>query len=224
MVPGGSGSPRNTERLRAELSELSNEVAMLKSALADRDREIEGIMQCQRSLEELGIPELETTLARVIGRNPSGPPCRIIIDRGTIHGVAAGCGVIWRGCVVGIVSKAGRRASVVALVSAPECNIPALLVGSGENGITRGEAALSETFKLQRIHQHPPKIGEIVSTSGLLGIFPRSLIIGHVKSASERLRDLHYDITVQPSANLTSLHSVLVLLPRNEELRRLLSP
>ena len=56
--------------------------------------------------------------------------------------------------------------------------------------------------------------------SELPSIFPRDILIGTVTSVNQRDTDIYKHIQVQPFANLGSLQSVLVLVPKKPRTAR----
>jgi hypothetical protein len=57
------------------------------------------------------------------------------------------------------------------------------------------------------------KVGDLVLSSGLGGIFPKGLIIGKVSEVLKKKQGLFQEITLIPGSDLSRLEEVLVLLP-----------
>ena len=57
------------------------------------------------------------------------------------------------------------------------------------------------------------KVGDLVLSSGLGGIFPKGLIIGKVSKVFKKKQGLFQEITLIPGSDLSRLEEVLVLLP-----------
>lgn len=212
-----------TKALEQENAALRNRLASLESQLADSERQSHGLLRYSEHLSQHSISPPSVIPARVIGRDPMGTQNSVIIDRGRADGVTPGCGVVWQDSVVGLVMKVAQRCSRVSLVTAPNCRIPALLVRTGEQGLAIGSGGLAGSIQLTRIQREPAHVGEPVVTSGLLGIFPRHFVIGRVNTAAERRSGLFFPVTMEPAADLSTLHSVLVIRLENREMRELLS-
>jgi len=59
-------------------------------------------------------------------------------------------------------------------------------------------------------------VGDKVISSGLGGVFPKGLVVGVVVDVVKQKQELFQDITVVPSAELSSLEEVVVVLPGKE--------
>ena len=59
-------------------------------------------------------------------------------------------------------------------------------------------------------------VGDKVVSSGLGGVFPKGLVVGVVVDVVKQKQELFQDITVVPSAELSSLEEVVVVLPGKE--------
>ena len=61
-------------------------------------------------------------------------------------------------------------------------------------------------------------IGDRVVSSGQGGIFSKGLVIGVVKNIIKKNQNLFQNITVAPSADLSKLEEVVVVLQKKEKL------
>jgi len=59
-------------------------------------------------------------------------------------------------------------------------------------------------------------VGDKVVSSGLGGVFPKGLVVGMVVDVVKQKQELFQDITVVPSAELSNLEEVVVVLPDKE--------
>ena len=59
-------------------------------------------------------------------------------------------------------------------------------------------------------------VGDKVISSGLGGVFPKGLMIGMVVDVVKQKQELFQEITVVPSADLSNLEEVVVILPDRE--------
>jgi len=59
-------------------------------------------------------------------------------------------------------------------------------------------------------------VGDKVVSSGLGGVFPKGLVVGMVVDVVKQKQELFQDITVVPSAELSNLEEVVVVLPGKE--------
>ncbi len=55
-------------------------------------------------------------------------------------------------------------------------------------------------------------VGDIVLTSGMGGVYPKGLLVGDVQDVEVNENDLYQRISVRPSASITGIEEVIVLL------------
>ena len=74
---------------------------------------------------------------------------------------------------------------------------------------------------LDNVGKDKPQVGsgDMIMTAGsapgpLQSVFPRNIPIGYVSSVSQTDTDIFQNIQVQPFVDLSSLESVLVLVPK----------
>ena len=60
-------------------------------------------------------------------------------------------------------------------------------------------------------------LGDKVISSGLGGVFPKGLVVGRVVDIVKQSQELFQDIMVEPSADLSNIEEVIVLLPNQVE-------
>ena len=113
---------------------------------------------------------------------------------------------------MGRVVDVSRREATVLLVTDPSFNVGVRLADSGDVGVAHGAGSrqalgvdlIDVATKVSR--------GEVVVTSGLQqSIFPPSIPVGRVKSASAKPGALQQDVRVDPVVDLRRLQFVRVL-------------
>src|SRR5579875_2291037 len=187
-------------RLRAEIGRLREENARLRPAEQENAR--------LRAL--LGFKEqqpYQTVAARVIGRDPSDWFSTVLVDRGTFGGVRRNDPVVTSDGLVGHVIESGPTWSRV------------LLVRSREAGVVEGlgQSLLHVKYLARDADVRP---GDEVVTSGLGQIYPPSLVVGSVVQVARAAGDMFEEATVRPSADLTHLEEVLVIIRGGESVAR----
>ncbi len=74
------------------------------------------------------------------------------------------------------------------------------------------EGSESGTLYLSLVGQSAAvKVGDLVVTSGLGGMYPSGLLVGKVATARKTDADLVQDVTVKPAVDFDNLESVLVI-------------
>jgi len=125
------------------------------------------------------------------------------------------------------VTKVYGNTSLVMLISDPSSAVRAVdashlsSVGMLKQGSAPDSLVLENVGKDKRVEN-----GDTVMTAGSPGgsslpsIFPRNILIGTVTSVNQQDTDIYKHIQVQPFANLNSLQSVLVLVPKKPKTAR----
>lgn len=197
------------ERNRVLVAENSS----LRGAIARLD-EIDLENQRLRRLldfkEEQAVPG---TPARIIAEDASSWFRTVTIDKGTDDGVEEGMPVVAAEGVVGrVVSSSSGHARVLLITDASSA-MATLIQHNRARGVCRGQGErLSFEFVLRR---EDVAIGDRVVTSGMGGVFPKGLVVGHVTAHSRDQFNLFQTIEVTPAVDFSHLEEVLVL-PRLE--------
>lgn len=151
-------------------------------------------------------------VASVIGRDATQWSKVVTVNKGTQSGLRDHLAVITAAGVIGQVINAGLNTSKVLLIVDGRSAVDALFQNSRVSGVVvgMGEDACQMKFVPNTADV---KVGDSVLSSGLGGIFPKGLVIGKVSQVSRKKQGLFQEITLTPSADLSRLEEVLVLLP-----------
>jgi rod shape-determining protein MreC len=155
--------------------------------------------------------------ARVSFRDPANWWRTVQIDVGQQDGVINDLPVLTMdGMLVGRTRQVGSRSSQVVLVG--DCEVSALVddgktrdfgvIASGAGNVL--DASLVDLTYVNRPTASKP--GQPVYTSGLGGIFPRGILIGHIVDTNNVGFGLYTEARVKLGANLDSLEEVWVVL------------
>jgi rod shape-determining protein MreC len=161
-------------------------------------------------LEFKETQEIATLPALVIAEDASSWFRTVTIDKGSDHGVLEGLPVVVAEGVVGRVVRSSPRYSRVLLITDASSAVASLLQKNRTRGVCRGQGEqLVFDFVLR---QKDVKIDDRVVTSGMGGIFPKGLVVGHIKSVDRQEFGLFQEIKVAPAVDFSLLEEVLVLL------------
>ena len=156
---------------------LKKKVDILTSEIVShREVYLEGL----RLKEHLGLrqkTELPMVTARVIDREGTSVFKSVLINKGTTDGIKVGMPVISTEGVVGRIIEASWNVSRVLLVIDFNSNADALVEGGRAHGVLQGGGSAGCILKyIERSEE--VKIGDLVLTSGLGGIFPKAFCWG----------------------------------------------
>jgi rod shape-determining protein MreC len=200
---------KENDRLLFEVDLLSKK----NNELLERNKLFERSEALISFLDEDERPFL---IAKVIGYDATQWSKVIFINRGTDHKVKKNLSVITNAGVVGHVIHTSASSSKVLLITDSRSAVDTLFQETRETGITVGTGEDICAMKFVPISAKV-SIGDRVISSGLGGVFPKGLAVGMVVDIVKQSQELFQHIMVAPSANLTNIEEVIVLLSVQEE-------
>ena len=165
------------------------------------------------------VDESERTIitAKVIGRDATQWSKMVFIDKGTDHQVKENLTVVTDAGIIGHIIHVSAKTSKVLLITDSRSAVDSLFQETRETGITVGTGQDVCEMKFVPI-EADVKIGDRIVSSGLGGVFPKGLMVGVVIDIVKKKQDLFQNITVAPSADLSQMEEVVVVLPVKEKL------
>lgn len=194
--------------LKQRVQELEVEVQTYKSLALENER-LKSLLELKEESSYKFLP------AKIIGRDPSAWFDTSIINRGSLDGVKLNMPIVTNGGLVGRVTAVSPLTAQVALITKDKSGLGAVVGALGSSnalGVVSGNGK-REILEMGYVPGSiEVKVGESVYTTGQDGIYPAGLKLGEVAevragSASEALK-----IFIQPSAKLSSMQEVAVLL------------
>lgn len=188
------GRVRQLERDTARLAETEAENARLRTLLDFR--------------KTLGGTLLTT---RVIGHDAAGLSRTLVVDQGSAAGIAKGAAVLAPEGIVGQVFQVSPHAARVLLVSDHNSGVDAVVQRTRGRGIVEGTADGRCGLKFVK-RTEDLQVGDLVVSSGLDGIFPRGLPIGHIEAVDKQGQGLFQYGQIEPAVDTERLEEVLVMV------------
>lgn len=145
---------------------------------------------------------------------------KVVIDRGSTQGVVEGSAVIDELGVVGQVTRAYPLVSEVSLLTDRDQTIPVLNTRSGLRSLAFGApASPAGELELRFVATTADvKEGDLLTTSGVDGVYPAGLPVGRVTRLERRADSPFARIQAVPLAGAGGARHVLVLRPLVEQL------
>ncbi|MCG3147580.1 MAG: Cell shape-determining protein MreC [Verrucomicrobiae bacterium] len=201
-------SRRDLEAQNRDLRAANTDLRLQVQRLSELNRET---LRANRLKD---YPTLRTLGARVIGRDASNWWKSLQIDRGSNDGLRENLAVINADGLVGKIIHVSRGEARVLLLTDPNCKASALLQESREPGVVTGLDSLEPRLQITYIsRQAVARVGDLVISSGLGGVFPKGIPIGTVLSG--RLNPetgMYHDLELKPVVDFRRLEEVLVVL------------
>lgn len=203
--------------------ELKNMVASLKDEKSELEDKLVDYETMKRENEQLKeqleiseqAPENKMLPASVIGRDPNDVFSGFSIDKGTLEGVSVGDPVITKRGLVGIVTQAYATTSKVTCLLSEDSRVAAVSIERQESGVITSDimTASSGLLRLNYL-SNDSKIepGDIITTSGAGGTYPKDIKIGEVQSVEKAENDISQYAVVKPFEDLTAVKDVHVIV------------
>ena len=137
---------------------------------------------------------------------------RVVVDKGSEHGVLPGLAVVDHVGVVGQVTRVFAWLSEVTLVTDKEQTVPIQVVRSGLRGVTFGigyDGALELRFMPVNADIQN---GDLLVTSGIDGTYPPGLPVAVVTNIERNAAYAFARITCTPAAGVNEFGQVLIVL------------
>lgn len=202
----------NTYEENKRLKSRLEEFAKVQAEANDMASENERLRELIDKTEDLR--DYDPIQATVIARNPDQWEEKIILDKGEVHGVKENMAVMTAQGLVGKVELTTPFTSTVEMLTTqnPNYRVSAQVVGEQEIfGLIEGFDEERKELILKKIDSDfDIKVGDLVISSGLGGIFPKGIPIGEITEVSTDDYGLTKLAYVKPSADFSLLDHVVI--------------
>jgi rod shape-determining protein MreC len=191
-------------KLREEIRELNGRIIEGNQAIQDNIR-LERLLDMKRNIPP---PSLA---ASVIGEDVTSWFKTIVIDKGSSNGLRQGMAVIASNGIAGQTVKVGESTSRVLLVTDQASGVAAVIERSRARGVVKGKGQgfCSMIFANR---EEDIKVGDMVISSGIGGVFPKGLPIGEVTMVKKGEYGIFQTVTIRPVVDFAHLEEVLIVL------------
>lgn len=205
----------NADELQAENNALKEEITKLREQLVDY-YQIKQENEQFRTVLELKEENRDYQMlpATVIGRDPNDVFYGFSIDQGSLNGVSKNDPVITGDGVVGWVSEVYATSSQVTTLFSPNTKISAIAKKSRDTGVTGCDITLADEGLIKLAYltsENKVEAGNIITTTGLSGMYPKDLLIGTVKEVLYEDSGVSQYALVEPFVDIKNVRDVFVL-------------
>lgn len=153
--------------------------------------------------------------AQVLYDAPDPYTRKVIIDKGTLQGVALGSPVVDESGVLGQVTRVHPLVSEVTLVIDRELAIPVLNTRTGARSVAFGEpTAHGGGLELRFMGSNSDvQQGDLLTTSGVDGVYPPGLPVARIDRIERRAESAFARIYCTPQAQVHAAFHVMVVKP-----------
>jgi rod shape-determining protein MreC len=195
------------QRVTLERKEIENSESLLQiEQLRAENESLRTLLDLRKSIKH------KTLAAQISHETRDAFSNRIVIDRGSQHGLAPGHPVINAQGVVGQVVRVSPITAEVSLVTDPSLMIPVALPRSGLRSLASGTGD-GQQVELKYLNINAEvDVGDILVTSGLDGLYPSGLPVAKINRVERAGSGQFPRITSTPVAPVGTLQHVLVIL------------
>jgi rod shape-determining protein MreC len=209
-------------RVREDNRRLAERVDVLELLLQEKQ---DRVREADRLRELLGMRQaagLSTVAAEVVARQGLPWFRSVTVNRGLQAGVALNAAALSSTGVVGRVVAAGPNVARVQLLLDRDCSVGVVVERSRVTGVVQGQVAFAESGTTDLTMKYVPALADVVEgdavvTSGLDGIYPKGLLVGHVRSAGPPGQGLFRDVLVTPIVAFDRVEEVLLVTGPRED-------
>lgn len=196
------------DKLEKRVDKLQLDLQNTRS-LADENRRLKSLLELKQKSKYNVLP------AQVIGRDASAWFDTSIINRGSLDGVKLNMAVVTSGGLVGRITAVSPLTAQVDLITRDKSGVGAV-IGELDSSNTLGVITGSGKREMLEMGYVPGsvevEIGEMVYTTGQDGIYPPGLKLGEIAEIRAGSATVPQQIFVKPSAGLSAMQEVGVLL------------
>jgi rod shape-determining protein MreC len=197
----------DNQHLRQRLTRLQIETDALRGERQENAR-----LRQLLNLEERHPYSL--VASSVVGRSLDRLGGSLTIDKGIADGIVPGHAILTPDGLVGRVERATQHQARILTLLHRDCAVAARVDRSRVDGILQWEFGTQPVLNLSYVSsQEDVKVGDLVVTSGLGGIFPSGIRIGTVARVGLDANGLMKEISVRPAVDFRTLEEILVYLP-----------
>jgi rod shape-determining protein MreC len=202
--------------LKTENERLKKQITELQTKMVDYD-------QLKSENEQLkGIVDLpdegdsrKYVPAMVISRDPGQWFSAFTIDKGTLDGIQTDEPVITSEGLVGVVISTSLNTSVVSTILDPSVHVGSIVSQTGDTCITQGESDLvtEGEFELAYLAKSSSvTAGDIITTNGRGGIYPKNIKIGIVQELQLDVSGNSMNAICKPMVDPSTVKNVSVII------------
>lgn len=199
-------------QLRQENERLRRQIEALISAQTSHEEVRQENERLRRLLGYVRKQSVRPVVARVLAIQPSAYFHTLLLDKGRADGVRTQMVALTDQGVVGVVYTVTENTSHVLLLTDPKASVGARIQRAESRAVGvcrgRGDEYLLLTFLSK---DADVRVGDVVVTSGLGGVYPAGIPIGVVERVREQLQAGMREALVKPFVHFWQLEEVLLV-------------
>lgn len=202
---------RQINSLRKQKEDLQKEVVNLHQDLNDLQNTKKENEELRKELGIVNVnPSISKVFAKVIVRGNNPLDKTFTINIGSSQGIKVGQPAVSQGHIIGKVITVNKESATVRSITSRYSRVQAIINESQEKGLVSGDGNI---LYLSDITQGTSqKEGSLVTTSGLGGSLPSSLLIGTLGTPQSEPSDLSQKFMINPPFDPSLVDSLFILI------------
>lgn len=191
---------------------LNQELAQLKTDKRLLELELEDLKDLVHVQEN--ISRGAKIVAPIIGMDSSIVLTTITIGKGSSDGIKVDMPVTTAKGLVGLVTGVSQKKASIRAITDPQSRVGVTVRGAGGQGLAVGMPG-DMVQVIEYLEEKPVKIGDIVETQSLGGLFPQGIAVGRVIQIPNRdPNNLRVEFAIEPMVNIRLLRNVVMIQPQ----------
>ena len=204
----------STRRTLIRENEALHQQLLLLGSRIEKLQEIEGENRRLRELLESSTRiEDRVLVAGVLGVDIDSTSSRLVLDKGTQHGIHPGQSVIDANGILGQVEHAGPLSSTVVLITDSSHALPVMLSRNGLRSVAFGGGPAGDLDLAYVPKDADIEVGDLLVSSGLGGRFPAGYPAATVIQVETARGGRYAEVRLRPLADLKQVREVLMVFP-----------
>ncbi len=206
---------RSIDEIRAENEKLKKENADLRTQLVDYyDTLTENARLWKFYDLKKENPQYTLVPSMVLRRDSNSDFYSFTLDKGTTSDISVNDPVVSQNGVIGWVSEVDLNTCKVVTLLSPQTSIGAIDNKTHDTGVVSGNAKYCDKnlTTMQKLNSnHKIKKGDIITTTGIGGLYPKGLIIGKVTDICYDTYNTSYYAVVKPYDEIKKLTELAII-------------
>ena len=195
------------EKLEEEVFLLQNKIIDHQNTINMLNKKLETVSELRKDIDSIG----KSSIADIIGYDTSNFRKSILINIGRKQGISVDDTVVFGSALVGRISAVGNSSSRAILITDPASSVPSRFLESRTQGIVQGTGN-DDTCVVKYVSRHAEiKEGNKIISSGIGGLFPKSIYIGDIAEVKDSGAKLFKDINLKPRIDFSKIEYVSVI-------------
>ena len=203
------------EELKAEYEKLKEENAQLRTQLVNYyDTLTENTRLWKFYDLKKAHPEYSMVPSVVLRRDSNDEFYSFTLDKGTTSDISVSDPVVSQNGLIGWVSEVDLNTCRVVTILSPQTNVGAVDNKSKDTGIVTGSALYCDenlTTFTKLSASHKIKAGDIITSTGVSGLYPKGLLIGEVTDVCYDTYNSTYYAVVKPYDDITKITDLAII-------------